>query len=492
MNTLPIQNTLVQFVADGVTADYIFDFQFGTYVPSDADLLVYVTPPGQDPIPQDDIQTLDVDYTVSFNPEYIGGTVIFDVDHIPLAGAIVTIQLNVSSALEVEFSAVQTFNGANLDSALYQIFLNISQLYSFIAERAISYRINTYLPPSTVLPNTQLPLLGNNQIWKGQGDGVIATTLVTNDSTLRSDLANNSPGTAGATLVGYHSNINGATTVDAELTYLDSTITNQIPTGVRWDTYAVTAPAGWVMMDDGTIGNASSGATTRANADTEDLFELLWNSYADVYCPVLPGGRGANAIADFAANKTINLPRVIGRLSATAGQATVASNFIADYTTSLLTVVDTTIFYTGSPVQLTNTGGSLPTGLSLATTYYVVIHSASQIYLASSTVNAVAAAVSPSGNVVTFSNNGSGTNTLNSVFTNKPTGSYEGEQTHLDTQSEMPGHTHSQEGANSQEAPTGSGQTFVKEGTTQVGSAGGSQPHNNMPPVSYCNTMIKL
>lgn len=77
------------------------------------------------------------------------------------------------------------------------------------------------------------------------------------------------------------------------------------------------AEPGWVMMDDGTIGNAASGASNRANADTEDLFTLMWDSMADAWAPV-SGGR-TTAAADFAANKTIALPKALGRSLALAG-----------------------------------------------------------------------------------------------------------------------------------------------------------------------------
>jgi hypothetical protein len=83
-------------------------------------------------------------------------------------------------------------------------------------------------------------------------------------------------------------------------------------------TLKTVADPGWVLMDDGTIGNAASGATTRANADTEALFTLLWNNTSDAQCPV-SGGRGASAAADFAANKTIALPKALGRALATYG-----------------------------------------------------------------------------------------------------------------------------------------------------------------------------
>lgn len=83
-------------------------------------------------------------------------------------------------------------------------------------------------------------------------------------------------------------------------------------------TLKTVADAGWVMMDDGTIGSSSSGATTRANADTQPLFELLWNNTADGNCAV-SGGRGASASADFSANKTIALPKTLGRALANSG-----------------------------------------------------------------------------------------------------------------------------------------------------------------------------
>lgn len=73
-----------------------------------------------------------------------------------------------------------------------------------------------------------------------------------------------------------------------------------------------TAPAGWVKENGGTIGNASSGATTRANADTEALFTLLWNEFSNTILPIQTSAgaastRGASASADFAANKRMPL-----------------------------------------------------------------------------------------------------------------------------------------------------------------------------------------
>lgn len=69
---------------------------------------------------------------------------------------------------------------------------------------------------------------------------------------------------------------------------------------------------GFVRCNGRTIGSSSSGATERAAADCEDLFEALWNALANAQAAVSTG-RGANAAADFAANKTIALPDLRGR-----------------------------------------------------------------------------------------------------------------------------------------------------------------------------------
>jgi microcystin-dependent protein len=85
-----------------------------------------------------------------------------------------------------------------------------------------------------------------------------------------------------------------------------------MPTGAMMQYLATTAPTGWVRGNGRTIGNASSSATERANADTADLFEFLWENFADGQCAVSTG-RGASAAADYAANKTITLPDLRGR-----------------------------------------------------------------------------------------------------------------------------------------------------------------------------------
>ena len=91
-------------------------------------------------------------------------------------------------------------------------------------------------------------------------------------------------------------------------------------TGDRKETYKTVADAGWIMMDDGTIGDAASGSSY-ANVLAQALFALLWaipalqmfNSAGTAV------GRGASAAADWAAHARMALPKVRGRVSAGAG-----------------------------------------------------------------------------------------------------------------------------------------------------------------------------
>ena len=67
--------------------------------------------------------------------------------------------------------------------------------------------------------------------------------------------------------------------------------------------------AGYVRLNGRTIGSSASGATERANADTEALYTELW-AYSTI---TVAAGKGASAAADFAANKPLTLPDASGR-----------------------------------------------------------------------------------------------------------------------------------------------------------------------------------
>jgi microcystin-dependent protein len=69
---------------------------------------------------------------------------------------------------------------------------------------------------------------------------------------------------------------------------------------------------GWVRLNGRSIGSATSGAQERANSDCQSLYSYIWQNFPDAHCPVA-GGRGANAAADWAANKPIATLDMRGR-----------------------------------------------------------------------------------------------------------------------------------------------------------------------------------
>lgn len=88
-------------------------------------------------------------------------------------------------------------------------------------------------------------------------------------------------------------------------------------TGDMKITMKAVADSGWLMCEDQTIGDASSGANY-ANAAAEDLFLLLWANVSNTWAPVLPS-RGGSAAGDWAAHKTLNLTKMLGRALGISG-----------------------------------------------------------------------------------------------------------------------------------------------------------------------------
>lgn len=90
-------------------------------------------------------------------------------------------------------------------------------------------------------------------------------------------------------------------------------LTRRYTTGEVVLSIDITAPIGTVALNGTTVGSALSGATGRANGDTQALFELLWNRSDNTLLPIQDASgsatsRGASAAVDFAANKRIPLP----------------------------------------------------------------------------------------------------------------------------------------------------------------------------------------
>ncbi len=89
--------------------------------------------------------------------------------------------------------------------------------------------------------------------------------------------------------------------------------TTIIATGDIKTRYGTGSLTGFVRLNGRTIGSATSGATERANSDSQALFEYLWLADANL---AVSTGRGVSASADWVANKTIALPDGRGRVLA--------------------------------------------------------------------------------------------------------------------------------------------------------------------------------
>ena len=105
----------------------------------------------------------------------------------------------------------------------------------------------------------------------------------------------------GVLVVGASSGGGGGSPVDATTILAAGDLKVRYGTGVL---------SGFVRANGRTIGSATSGASERANADCQVLFEYLWNTDVNL---AVSTGRGASSAADWAANKTITLPDWRGR-----------------------------------------------------------------------------------------------------------------------------------------------------------------------------------
>lgn len=91
----------------------------------------------------------------------------------------------------------------------------------------------------------------------------------------------------------------------------------QVPTGTPVASLVPITPTGYVAANGLAIGDASSNATGRANADTKFLFALVWTNCPGAQCPIFTsagGGssRGVSADADFAAHKALVVWKLTG------------------------------------------------------------------------------------------------------------------------------------------------------------------------------------
>lgn len=173
-----------------------------------------------------------------------------------------------------------------------------------------------------------------------------------------------------------------------------------VPTGSIVPYAATSAPTGWLLADGSAVSR-----TTYA-----DLYAIIGTTYGAGDSPT-----------------TFNLPDLRSRIPIGTGAGQWTSSFASsDVTvaTDQITVTASPELVTGRRVQMTTTG-ALPTGISAATDYYIIVVDSTHIKLATSLVNAWR------GTAVDITGQGTGTHTITQLLTNHTLGAHGGREDHI-------------------------------------------------------------
>ncbi len=252
------------------------------------------------------------------------------------------------------------------------------------------------------------------------------------------------------------------------------------------------ADAGWVVMDDQTIGDAGNNCTERANADTEALFDLLWNRVVNVRTltstinSIDPNsdGAGLDVFTTAAAHGLGIGDRVRLQNISTTAQ-------INNTTEIVISVPTTTTFDTTTDLTAVADGaGDLVLELIVSDAGVPVDKGADPnadfatanrcIFLPRTLGRALAGADVSGGGTAP----GQAAQAIGSVG---------GEHSHTLTTAEMPAHTHDETLSTNT-----TGGTNPHQGTDALGSnmtttsTGGGNAHNIRGPITYLSVMMKL
>lgn len=158
--------------------------------------------------------------------------------------------------------------------------------------------------------------------------------------------------------LGLNASTNSFATYDQVDTVINSPRTGDVRTSLN-----NFSPFGWIAANDGTIGNIASMATSLASPSAWPLYSLIWNNVSDTYAPVT-GGRGANALADFNANKKMQLTLALGRVFTGTATGQTALGTTAGAATATLGIANmpahthTTLVPSGAGGQIVTAGGN--------------------------------------------------------------------------------------------------------------------------------------
>ena len=235
-----------------------------------------------------------------------------------------------------------------------------------------------------------------------------------------------------------------------------------IPTGAVMLYAGNTPPSGWYACD-GTAKNRTSDI---------NLFTVIGTTYG--------AGDGST---------TFNLPNGGSRTPVFSGTGSFVST--TDFSnvnagTDIITIPTQGSLYTGTLITFATTG-SAPGGLTNGNPYYVINVTATTIKLASTLANAVA------GTQIDLTTQGTGTHSFTVSYSTRNLADVGGEETHAETISEMPSHTHTVPDTNfSAAGSVAIASTNQAASATHTSNAtGGSTSANNMQPFLAFTCMVK-
>lgn len=228
-------------------------------------------------------------------------------------------------------------------------------------------------------------------------------------------------------------------------------------TGVVTPFAGSAAPTGWLLCD-----GAAVSRTTYAS-----LFAITSTTFGV--------GDGST---------TFNVPDLRSRIAVGAGTGTKVATFSSRaanvITVTGLSNASNNEFQTGQAVVYV-TSGTVITGLTSSTTYYVVRVSNTTFSLATTLANA------QNGTVIALSSDGTGTQTFTQTLTARTLGNTGGEENHAMSITELIAHIHP--------SGTASGSGNVSSGGSpslgNTGSTGGNVAMNIMQPFAVLNYIIK-
>lgn len=464
------------------------------------DVVVYQTPAGQDPDPANDLLPTSA-YTVT-GAGY--GTVNRFITLTTGASIndTITIIRDMPLARTTDFLNSGEFAAADLNNQFDDVVAMIQQVNMKMDKLSLLYVENQILASDgsqNILPKLPPNTGAGTPLWttNAAGDLVAGTCAEESGcSTLRSEIASDQSGNDGSRIVGFYSATESERTVHDALNALYLSATGNFSTGDVKITYESTAPTGWLLMDDGTIG--ATNAADHFGVNYKDLYTLLWNNCADAQCPVT-GGRGASALSDWGNNKPLRLPQVVGRQCAGAGTAAVAHTFTTDFAAApeILTLSSTADYQSGMKVQFSSTT-TLPAPLTTGTDYWITVNSGTELKVSRATTNppdpttATGPANYVNGTYVNLTSDGAGVHTVTVQFTQRVLGEYDGYEDHILTINEIPSHNHNLDYKDVGATGTSEGAVGSIGKIRAVSNTGGSAEHDIMNPVSYVNYMIKL